>query len=669
MPYDSATLARTAAGQVDAVTAATRGGPAREPATASELADAQEWFDAAGDDPQRALAKLLSLISCDPLAERPQVLALRLIERMHGRAGAIEGWRAMLERFPRSNDALLITLRWLARHEGAARAAQALARAFPDPPQEAADMLLLARGLETLEEHLLADAAFARLSRRHPTFELGWLMRAQAEERRGRPWQAQAVLLQGNRAVGGRPRIAAAAQRISAQIAMLDSILPSVERASHGEIGAQVLAHLVAKAGAGRAVPAPGDAGAIALVGASLGAGGAERQMATTAIGLHAAHREGRRIGGHGVGAVSLFCRDIEDRPGGGFFAPDLARHGVPLTRYATLPEFGGDASGSAAQAVRDLLPFLAPPVAQATARLADGLRAARPKVVHLWQDGTILACALAALLAGVPRIVLSVRTAPPQDRPERDRPEYALLYPALAQLPGVTWTANSEFAAHRYATCIGMDPGRIRVVPNGVAAPVADGSPATRAMAEAFDAQTGPGFTIGAVMRLDENKRPLLLIECLARLQAQRPRARLIVVGDGPLRAQAEAAAAPLGGRVLFTGRSNDVGFWLARMDALMLLSRCEGLPNAVLEAQYAGVPVVATPAGGTAEALRHGSTGFMLRSAEAPRAEEAVARLLEIAQAGGRSGLMAQAARNFVADHFSVEAMLARTVECYVS
>jgi glycosyltransferase involved in cell wall biosynthesis len=495
-------------------------------------------------------------------------------------------------------------------------------------------------------------------------------MRAQAEERRGRPWCARQVVEAGLGAVGPRPRLAAAAMRLEADLALLDGIVTPAMRGPGGDVASLVLAGLVQRAAERRAAPPP-DArrvGPVVMLGGSLGAGGAERQMVISAIGLQAAHREARPIAGRLLDGVQVICRAVDERPGGGFFAPQLKRHRVPLHCYATMPTFGGQPEISAARDSADLLRFLSPRVAEATARLTDALRDMAPGVVHLWQDGTILACMLAALLARVPRIVLSVRTAPPQDRPERDRPEYALLYPLLARMPGVSWTANSHFAAQRYAACIGMEPGRIRVVPNGVAPQPAQGSAATRAMLAAFDARASAGFTVGAVMRFDDNKRPLELIECAARLLAQRPDARFILVGDGPLRAEAEARAAALGGRVLFTGRSADVGFWLARMDALLLLSRCEGLPNALLEAQLAGVPVVATPAGGAPETLRHGRTGYLLGDAAVLRPEEVVARLHDVATAGGRGGPMSRAARRFVSENFSVARMLEGTVQSYV-
>src|SRR5262249_53095821 len=159
--------------------------------------------------------------------------------------------------------------------------------------------------------------------------------------------------------------------------------------------------------------------------------------------------------------------------------------------------------------------------------------------------------------------------------------------------------SVNSQYAAGRYARWLGIDSTQISVIPNGVAPLASDGDSSSRTLWEAFDAQTkGASLTLGAVMRLDQVKRPLLWVEAAASVLENVPDARFIVVGDGPFRVKAMRKAEMLGiaSRCLFAGRSTAVGYWLTKMDALMLLSEHEGLPNALIEAQLAGVPVIAT-------------------------------------------------------------------------
>lgn len=187
-------------------------------------------------------------------------------------------------------------------------------------------------------------------------------------------------------------------------------------------------------------------------------------------------------------------------------------------------------------------------------------MRSSVPSVVHIWQDGSIFACALAALLAGVPRIVLSVRTMPPVDRPDRYRVEYDIIYSELLKMRGVALSSNSQFAAHRYADWLGVDERRIPVVYNGLAPLKSVQDDACTAMMAQFDARTSDArFTVGTVMRVDDNKRPFLWVEAAQRFAASHPHVRFIMVGGGPLLESVREFAQRLGmgERILFTGLS----------------------------------------------------------------------------------------------------------------
>src|SRR5205807_4695930 len=70
---------------------------------------------------------------------------------------------------------------------------------------------------------------------------------------------------------------------------------------------------------------------------------------------------------------------------------------------------------------------------------------------------------------------------------------------------------------------------------------------------------------------------------------------------------------SAPHGLPIEFTGWCDDIGTVLAALDLLLIPSQQEGLPRVMLEAFSAGVPVIAFPAGGIVEAIRHGETGFL--------------------------------------------------------
>ena len=105
----------------------------------------------------------------------------------------------------------------------------------------------------------------------------------------------------------------------------------------------------------------------------------------------------------------------------------------------------------------------------------------------------------------------------------------------------------------------------------------------------------------IVTVGNLKPQKDPLFHVEVLAALRAREPRARLLFIGDGPLRAAVEARARALGvdDALRLPGFVDDVTPTLAAADVMLLASRWEGLPCAVLEGLACGLPVVVRDTG----------------------------------------------------------------------
>lgn len=106
---------------------------------------------------------------------------------------------------------------------------------------------------------------------------------------------------------------------------------------------------------------------------------------------------------------------------------------------------------------------------------------------------------------------------------------------------------------------------------------------------------------------------------------------ARLLIVGDGPRRAELEAVAKREGvaDRVDFLGHVAEPLSWLARADVFVQSSHFEGTPTAVLEAMACGVPVVATAVGGTPEVVEDGRTGLLAAPEEGAMAA-AIGRMI---------------------------------------
>ncbi len=134
--------------------------------------------------------------------------------------------------------------------------------------------------------------------------------------------------------------------------------------------------------------------------------------------------------------------------------------------------------------------------------------------------------------------------------------------------------------------------------------------------------ARTAPvpegGPHLVAVGRLAEQKGFPVLIAALAQVAGDLPGARLVLVGDGPVRAglEAQAQAAGIAGRVTFAGWQDEAGVRaaLAGAQALALPSFAEGLPVVAMEAMAAGRPVIGTLIAGIPELVIPGETGWLV-------------------------------------------------------
>lgn len=204
-----------------------------------------------------------------------------------------------------------------------------------------------------------------------------------------------------------------------------------------------------------------------------------------------------------------------------------------------------------------------------------------------------------------------------------------------------------------------GVDAGRIACIPNGVDTrrftPLAraDRDAARRALGLDADATV-----FVCVARLTPVKRHVDLLEAFARVRAALPTATLLLVGDGPLRADVEAqgAALGLGAAMHVLGDVADVETLLPAADIGVLCSSTEGMSNALLEMMACGLPVIATEVGGNPALVTDGEVGRLV----APCAPDALAAaMLEMATTPGLRERMGHAARAQALDAHSVAAM----------
>lgn len=156
----------------------------------------------------------------------------------------------------------------------------------------------------------------------------------------------------------------------------------------------------------------------------------------------------------------------------------------------------------------------------------------------------------------------------------------------------------------------------RLVVIPPGVEldALLELGRPAT---SRTLVGAEGDAILVGVVGRLAPVKRPDVALAAFATVAERHARAHLVFVGDGELRGELEAARDALAPgvreRVHLVGAQEDMARVLAELDLVLLTSRTEGMPVALIEAAAAALPVVATPVGGVPEIVVHERTGLL--------------------------------------------------------
>ena len=210
-----------------------------------------------------------------------------------------------------------------------------------------------------------------------------------------------------------------------------------------------------------------------------------------------------------------------------------------------------------------------------------------------------------------------------------------------------------------------GIAPSRIHVVPDGVDTKRTV-TPASR------DALASLGVAVDApvvvqVSQLVGHKDPVNFVRAVARLHERVPKARALLVGDGPLRGEVEAEVHRLGLQQVLrvAGYRTDADALLAAADVASLSSREEGMGSVLLDALAFGIPIAATRAGGIPEVVEDGESGLLAEVADPAGLGEAMARLLTDAP------LAARLRQNAVAraENFTVERMTDRTIRVYES
>ncbi len=294
--------------------------------------------------------------------------------------------------------------------------------------------------------------------------------------------------------------------------------------------------------------------------------------------------------------------------------------------------------------------------------RLIRTLRRGRYDIVDAWLFHAYAILAIARPLGRIPVLIAGRRGLSDQ---KREFGWAERLMDKVARRNVDMIVANSAAVRTEASLFEHIDPSRIHVVRNGVDIPELMHPDVRTSLRSTWG--FGPDdVLIGYVANYRSGKGHETLIRAFAKALARHPAIRLILVGEGRQRPALEELIARLGlsATVRLHGAAPNARQIIGAFDIAVQPSESEGLPNSVLEAAAAGLPIVATNAGGTAEILDGGRTGICVPIGEEAAIAQALGRLVE--DPALRTSL-GDAARSFVRASYGVERFVAETAALY--
>lgn len=296
--------------------------------------------------------------------------------------------------------------------------------------------------------------------------------------------------------------------------------------------------------------------------------------------------------------------------------------------------------------------------------RLARILRGERIDIAHSHQFRATAILAPLAKLCGVPWVVETthVREAWRRSWLKRSFLIDRVAYTMVDQFIAVS-KANSDYLVGQKH----CNPAKVEVIHNGRDLshfrPGVDGYAPLR---QRYGVESS-SLLIVHIGRLEPQKGHMVLLEAMPSVLQRYPDVKLLMVGDGALRAviEAEIRRLNLEETVLLAGFQTDVVPFLGAADLVVLPSLWEGLPLIAIEAGAMGKAMVATNVDGTPEVIIDGETGILVPPGNSQRLAEAIVTLLGD---NTKRREMGAKALQITKEHFSLERQVAETAELYI-
>ena len=285
-------------------------------------------------------------------------------------------------------------------------------------------------------------------------------------------------------------------------------------------------------------------------------------------------------------------------------------------------------------------------------------LRPYRPDLIHGWHFFASAYAGLAGRVLGVP-CVGGIRSS--YSANQRNLETF------LVHRFCDTVIANSDSAAEEYRLSLGKRIQPVFSVPNAIldsfASRVSVRSDLTRRYGLPGDA-----LWICSIGRMDPLKRFDLLLEIARRLKTSHENFHVVLIGDGPEKTRLEGLSKTFGvtDRVAFLGEVPNAAEWMKGMDVFCFTSTSEGLPNVIMEAAAAGLPVVAWKLPFIEELLPDKSMSLLSKAGDL---DSMLGNLTELIISQSLRENIGRAAQKYVLENFGIERFIQKMSSVYES
>ena len=404
----------------------------------------------------------------------------------------------------------------------------------------------------------------------------------------------------------------------------------------------------------------------IALVLTSLGPGGAERQCVNLLNGLI------KKIQSSEIEDVKLFVTSLSRSDRESFYLDKVIDKSKVIEFYDRKRVIQID-EVPILDSFSTIIPLIQPETRkQALIYLTKHLNEFQPDVIHGFQNEAILNSFLVGSILQTPSLFGRWGSMPPTvsrnlSVMQKRNVEYMhWAYKTIEnEVKNKIFSTNSQMAARSYEEWIEADMLSVYTIYNGLNL---ENLVITRKEEElkTFLNIDNDALIVGSIFRISDEKRPFLWAD-IAREVNQRysKRVHFILVGDGPLMSELSEYVKKngLSEYIHLVGRQEDVANWYNIMNIFILTSAVEGIANAMLEAEYIGIPVIVPDVGGLKEAVVEGVTGYVLEDDSKENFTATIIQTLEKEWCTKER----EFSKQYIKEKFSIPTMVEKTLDCY--